>query len=139
MSNYIFWPVKFNGIEGHITLKYLGDVDVPLQKAIAALCVFKNHYPTFHSMTREVFEFAGVSHYVLELKATNSLIQEMHNALNFRPDDFLVFRPHITLPKWSWENLEGVNFNDLDFFIGTLRYYYNGVEYKFIQNQIEGV
>lgn len=131
MNNYIFWPVMLNGKKHHITLKYLGDVDVPPAKVLSALKPFKNLLPNFYDIRRDIFTFKGEEHFVLELFALGAGVQEMHDALNFRPDDFPSYRPHVTVSKMLWGDLAGVAFGYLDFYIGMPRYYYNGVGYRF--------
>ncbi len=131
MNNYVYWPVMLDGRDYHITLKYLGDVDASPGQVLTALKPFKNLLPTFYGMRREVFNFNGQDHFVLELHAVGVGVQEMHDALNFRPDDFPVYRPHVTVSKLLWEGLAGHRLADLDFFIGMPRYKYNGVTYLF--------
>lgn len=131
MENYIYWPVILNGKKLHITLKYLGDVDVKPDKVLNALKPFKNLLPAFYDMKREVFNHEGVDHYVLELFAYGLGVAEMHDALDFRADDFPHYRPHITLSKEIWDDLRGQSFKELNFFIGMPRYSYNGADYRF--------
>lgn len=129
MNNYVYWPVILNGRQYHITLKYLGDVDVKPDKVLAALKPFKTLLPLFYDWEPVVFNSGNEIHYVLEFTKFAALIPEMHDALNFRPDDFPTYRPHITVPKDVWDKAE--KFELADLYTGRLQYKYNAVDHRF--------
>lgn len=138
MSNYIYWPVMVNNYRLHITLKYLGEVDAPPDKVLTALKPFKNLLPNFYEFRPEIFEFKGVEHYVLEFTKFSPNITDIHNAVNFRPDDFPTYRPHVTVDKDFWhvirnKNLK-INSPEIEWYFGMPRYYYNGARYQFNYN-----
>lgn len=104
--SWLQWPVKLTGMETdlHVTAKFFGkakiDVGAVLQK-------IRNLYPIQEKYKDIEWEPAifgnGEDVYVLELTRYPSVMDRVHDLFDLVNDDFPEYRPHITIPKGSWD------------------------------------
>lgn len=98
MKSYLAWPILIKGVipNFHLTLKYFGDSTYSISDLEALL---ENHLTVFDDRwaTWVPDEFDGSP--VLVLSRIDVRLFETQKALGeFRPDDYLLWRPHITVP-----------------------------------------
>ena len=133
MNNYIYWPVRLNGERYHITLKYLGDVIPKPEDIVNRLREFKNLMPMLYEWKATTFKTnEGPTIYVMEFTKFSPTINEMHDALNLREDDYKPYRPHIILPQAVWERFAGekIPLNHVELFVGMPQAKINALNLK---------
>lgn len=141
-TSYLHYPVTLNGDpEHHITVKFFDKTPVTPEMIEEATKGISKLPPSNFDWEPVVFQGKRGEVRVLELKNLPANVSELHYALEIvRPDDYPVYRPHITVSDELWEKIknEGLKAKDFNIEVGPLTFENKGkVEKVFSKKQIE--
>ncbi len=110
---YLGWQLTllppYEHVKAHITLKYLGEGSFDVRDIARLL---RGHELDFalNSYFWSAEKFDTTEHYVMMFFDVNPGLYETRRAVErLRKDDYAVWRPHVTLPKEIWMEIEKHN------------------------------
>lgn len=113
MKSYTYWPVKLWDLdtETHITCNWFGKTPTTQEQVTQLTAHLKTDFIADHPFVN--FEQFNPWTYVIQLTPAPETIK-VHEALaQIRPHDYPTWQPHITVPKFYWEELKRNNVNDI--------------------------
>lgn len=127
--NYVYIPVGLGEIKRlHITVKFLGYLDIPPETVAARLSALTRFTPSVLKWRPELFDSKDSKVGVLEITHDDGLLSSMHGCLrDLRREDYPRYRPHITIKESDlWSALSRLQVGDLPIMTGQPMYAYKG-------------